>query len=77
MRSDQSVDLKYIRIHLDSPSLELHVRRTLELFGVECLDDGAEFEAYGIVDATQSVLELIKRLPGVQQIEFEGPPSGK
>ncbi len=77
MQENHSEGFTYIRLHLASRALDTQARQVLEMLGVECLDDGGEYEAYGIVDANRSVLDLIKKLPGIDCIDLESPPSGK
>ena len=68
---------RYIRLLLN----HLHLQRTdiesLEKIGLECIDDGRDYEAYGIINGAgrESKLSQIKQLDWVEDVEFGDPPS--
>lgn len=69
--------LCYIRLHLVHDSLTSEGRRRLEHVGVECLSDGSEFEAYGVIPERPELIERITLDPEIVICTLEEPPSGK
>jgi hypothetical protein len=67
----------YIKFRMDSLSLADSSREILEMMGVECLEEGAAYEAYGIVPTSQPLFRALERVPGVREIDFSDPPVGK
>ena len=67
----------YICIHLNSSSPDKSFRLRLERHGIECLDEGAECEMFGIVKESESVIKAIESEPGVTYVEKREPPCCK
>jgi len=67
----------FVRLVLASESLSFECRQALEELGVECLEDGAPGEAYGIVTGNYFDSSAASRLGEVQSVAFDEPPCGK
>ncbi len=52
-------------------------RKCLESIGLECVEDGAEFEVYGIIDETveDSMISKLSRIEWIEAVELSDPPS--
>lgn len=68
---------KYARFELQHERLSKECSARLQALGVECLMDGRDFEAYGIVIDDDVVRELMLRDPEIFSVEDEEPPAGK
>lgn len=75
MKSD--TQLSYIRFLLRTEHLTKDTERYLEMLGVECIDDGGPFEAFGISAQVPKVLQHIQTSGNVANAEAVEPPSGK
>jgi hypothetical protein len=68
--------LVYVKLNLRSRVLNGEARSLLESVGVECLDQGGDFEAYGIVPSEKIILNLLSHMPGIRSAEIAEPPVG-
>lgn len=75
METDET--FTYVKFTMDSASIRKSSREMLEMMGVECLEEGASFEAYGIVPTSKPLFIALARVPGVREIDVEAPPEGK
>lgn len=75
--NDSEVEFIYLRFVLPTTTLPSYVRSRLERLGVECLDEGAEHEAFGVVQNDDSILFQISEIPDILCVEMGDPPSGK
>lgn len=66
----------YLRFTLRTPHLCDACKNQLEALGVECLDEGADFEAYGIV-ADEQNSDKLRVVPDVVRVETSAPPCSK
>ncbi|MCA9681809.1 MAG: hypothetical protein KC457_06410 [Myxococcales bacterium] len=80
MRSEsasENVSYVYIRLRLDTEELDDLTRTRLGKAGVECLQDGGAYRAYGIIDGDSiEVLDEIAAQPHVTTVELGAPPVG-
>lgn len=67
----------YIRLLLSTPFLRPSLRMDLESLGVNCLEEGGAYEAYGIVDNLRQILRVILGLREVLAVEVGEPSGGK
>lgn len=70
-------EYSYVKLELKSEDLDSEERRLLEAVGVECLDQGGSHEAYGIIPMNATLVEILRKLPGIKEVQLEGPPTGK
>lgn len=52
-------------------------RKRLESLGMECVEEGAEYEIYGIIDDSvhDSMLSKLSRIEWVEAVDAREPPS--
>lgn len=67
----------YLHFELSSELLSAECRRAIEVLGVECLEEGASFEAYGIARVSGPLLDVLGHLKGVIRISHQEPPCSK
>ena len=73
---NNSHEYVYVKLQLRSQILDQKSRSLLESIGVECLDQGGNYEAYGVVSSDTTMLDLISRLPCIMRAGLEAPPVG-
>ena len=66
----------YVKLQLITEELDDASRTILEEAGVECLDQGGEYEAYGVVLSNKATLEILNHLPCIKIAALEAPPAG-
>lgn len=69
--------VKYFRFELKTQRLPLTTRRVLARFGVDSLEEGGDFEAYGIANPYTFPLERIRELENIVGVEPGEPPCSK
>ena len=67
----------YVRLVLSTPFLKHELRTKLHSLGVECLEEGAANEAYGIIEECSMLVRLLAKVEEVLAVEESTPPSGK
>ncbi len=67
----------YLRFSLTTSELTSYCRIQLEGLGLECLDDGAPYEAYGVVSRNLYSLRLFALVPEILAVEEGTPPCCK
>ena len=72
-----SEDFVYVRLLLTTERLMDSTRSQLEGLGVECLEEGEPFEAYGIIGDTTARISALSRVGYVHSITIGEPPSSK
>ncbi len=68
---------KYARFELQNERISKECALRLQALGVECLTEGREYEAYGIVIDDEVIRQLMLRDPEIFAVEDEEPPAGK
>ena len=66
----------YLCFHLATRRLDDDCRRRLEQFGIECVQEGGWYRAYGIIGNDNGLIGLIAKDPDVEQVSVGSPPSG-
>ena len=66
----------YICVYLGTKWLDPYTRTALEHLGVEDLQDGEPFQAYGIVDDPENLMQHISGCKLVKSVERRDPPTG-
>ncbi|MCB0344914.1 MAG: hypothetical protein KDD66_07345 [Bdellovibrionales bacterium] len=68
---------RYLHLSLCRKRLQDSDRVHLESIGLECVEDGDEFEAYGIIEDTvqDSMISKLSRIDWVEAVEIGEPPS--
>ena len=66
----------YIKLQLKSPKLDQASRDFLESIGIECLNQGGDYEAYGIISSEATIFDFLSRLPCIKGAEIAAPPVG-
>ncbi len=70
-------DFCYVRLGLAVERLTPPLERRLAALGLECIEAGTPFEAYGIVrNSARSIARLLND-DAVQAVDVEEPPAGK
>jgi len=73
----EEIRYAYIRLVLSTPFLKAELRGRLQEFGIECLEEGAPYEAYGIVSETRQMVAILDRIEEVLAVERGEPPCSK
>ena len=73
----EGVSYTYIRLQLDSYALGRELRAEIEKIGVECLEEGAPYEAYGIVSECERIVPQLLKLRDVQSVDRQEPVCSK
>ena len=68
---------EYICIHLEKLGLDTYTRNALEYLGVEDLQEGEPYQAYGITENVELMISNISGCKLVRSVERRDPPSGK
>ena len=67
----------YLCFHLRTERMTPGCIERLKAFGVENLEDGETFKAYGIVSDPDKIVEELSQFPEIVVIERAEPPSSK
>ena len=73
----EEIRYAYIRLVLSTPFLKAELRGRLQEFGIECLEEGAPYEAFGIVSETQQMIAILDRVEEVLAVERGEPACSK
>ncbi len=73
----EQIRYSYIRLTLQTPLLSSELRARLERIGIECLEEGALYEAYGIISETMPMLAALEQIEQVLAVERNEPPCTK
>ena len=68
--------LKYFRFVLQTPRLPLSTRKALAKLGVDPIEEGGAYEAYGIVEESRFIPRLVLALDNVLAADPCDPPTG-
>ena len=76
MTQDQDSEGRYTYIHFDlnTPRLEAECISQLKMLGLECLEEGSPYEAWGIIRLYKDCLKRIRRIPGIKSIDAKASP---
>ncbi len=77
LKANEKSSFVYVKFGLKTYSLTKENRRKLEGIGVECLTDGAPYEAYGVVVKNKQLLFALERMANVISITEEEPSCTK
>lgn len=77
MKNEKQSIYAYVKLALRIEDLDSASRALLESAGLECLDQGGAFEAYGIAPKDKQFVNRLKKLACVRTAEFAAPPAGK
>ena len=66
----------YLCFHLATRELDDDCRRRLERLGIECVQEGGWYRAYGIMGNNNQVIGLLAQDPDVERVAIGAPPSG-
>jgi hypothetical protein len=75
--AEENLPLEYIRLILSTPFLRRELKEQLKHLGVECLEEGAPYEAYGIVRQCEKITAGLETLEQVLAVEEQEPPCSK
>lgn len=66
----------YLSFHLTTKALEDECRLHLEEMGIECVQDGGPYQAYGIVEASTDYAGFEACHEAIRSVAIGAPPSG-
>ncbi|MFN8392102.1 MAG: hypothetical protein U0136_17555 [Bdellovibrionota bacterium] len=59
----------YVRLVLSTPFLRRELREHLDALGVECLEEGAAYEAFGLVEECERLMRALEKIDQVLAVE--------
>lgn len=66
----------YLCFHLCTQHLDEDSRVRLEQLGIECVQEGGQYRAYGIIRNDNELMRLAANDPAIERVALGAPPSG-
>jgi hypothetical protein len=76
-RAGESEPMVYYCFHLMTKDLSVSCETKLRELGVECLSDGASYEAFGIAPDSDELLAELEEIEEIRAVEKREPESTK